>query len=212
MPPDSTRYVEDHHKGSRHRHRQHPTPALESAEPQPASTWPLPTSFFKKVTPEGREKENERNRNRSKEESKVNSNAKDKGRTERAQEHFSRDQQERDLRYEEERWLNKEERRREKERRRDEEQRLDERRQEQMVREDHVYKSTRDQERRRETRDGHVPVTFMGKDPRLIRVAVKDSDESDNSLMKPSIRPRRRHPKDQAMAVSINDVPKIQLT
>lgn len=210
MPPDSTRYVEGHRKASRHRHRQHPTPALERAEPQPASTWPLPT-IFKKASPEGREREKERSRNRLKEES--NANAKDKGRTERAQEHVSRDQRERDPRYEEERQYHKEERQREKERRWEEEQRHDERHQEQKAKEDYVHKSTRE-ERRRETRDGHIPVTSVGKDPRLIRVAVKDSDESDNSLMKPSgsIRPRRRHPKDQTMTVSINDVPKTYLT
>lgn len=148
------------------------------------------------------------------EESKANVNAKDKGRTERTQEHVSRDQRERDPRYEEERRHDKEERPREKERRREEEQRHDERHQEQKVREDYVHRSTRDQEKRRETRDGHIPVTSVGKDPRLIRVAVKDSDESDNSLMKPSgsIRPRRRHPKDQTMTVSIYDVPKTYLT
>lgn len=214
MPPDSTRHVEGHRKASRHRHRQHPTPALESAEPQPASTWPLPTSFFKKASPEVREREKERSRNRLTEESKANVNAKDKGRTERTQEHASRDQRERDPRYEEERRHYKEERPREKERQREEEQHHDERHQEQKAREDYVHKSTRDQERRRETRDGHVPVTSVGKDPRLIRVAVKDSDESDNSLMKPSglIRPRRRHPKDQTTTVSINDVPKTYLT
>jgi hypothetical protein len=215
MSPDSTRYVEDHHKGSRHRHRQHPTPAPEGAEPHPAPTWPLPRSFFKKVSPEGREREKERSRNRLKEESKANSNAKEKGRTERAQENPSRDQQEWDLRYEEERRRYKEERRREKERREDE-QRHDERRQEQKVKEDNAPKSTREQERRREPRDGHVPVTSVSKDPRLIRVAVKDSDESDNSLMKPqapgSIRPRRHHAKDQTVTVSINDVPNTQLT
>ena len=214
MSLDSTRDFEDHHTGSRRRYRQHPTPALESAEPQPASTWPLPTSFFKKVSPEGREREKERSRNRLKEESKANANAKDQGRTERAQEHVSRDQRERDPRYEEERQHNKEERRREKERRREEEQRHDERRQEQKFKEDYVHKSTRDQEKRRETRDGHAPVTSMSKDPRLIRVTVKDSDESDNSLMKPSgsIRPRRHHQKDQTMTVSVNDVPKTYLT
>jgi hypothetical protein len=38
-----------------------------------------------------------------------------------------------------------------------------------------------------------------------MRVMVKDSDESDNSLTKRpgSIRPRRRHPKDQTMTVGI---------
>ena len=214
MSPDSTRHAEDHHKSSRHRHRQHPTPALESVEAQAAPTWPHPASFFKKVSPEGREKEKEQSRKKLKEEPKANFKAKDKGRTERAQEHVFRDQREWDLRYEEERRHYKEERRRDKERRREEEQRNDEKRHEQKVREDFVHKSTRDQERRRDPRDSHVPVTSVGKDPRLIRVTVKDSDESDNSLMKPpgSIRPRRHHPKDQTISVSINYVPKLHLT
>ena len=214
MSPDVTRYAEDHYKSSRRRSRQHPIPVLESSEPPVASTWPLPASFLRKVSPEGKEREKEQSRNRSREESKANSKARDKGRTDRAQEHVSRDQRERDPRYEEERRPYNEERRREKERRREEEQRHDEKRYEPRVREDYVPKSTRDQERRREANDGHVAATSMGKDPRLIRVTVKDSDESDNSLMKPpgSIRPRRHRPKDQTTTVGINCVPKLHLT
>ena len=214
MSPDATRHAEDHSKSSRRRSRQHPTPVLESSEPQVASTWPRPASFLKKVSPEGREREKEQNRNRSREESKANSKARDKGRTDRAQEHVYRDQRERDPRYEDERRPHKEEWRREKERRREEEQRHDEKRYEPRIREDYVPKSIRDQERRREVNDGHVPATSMGKDPRLIRVTVKDSDESDNSLMKPpgSIRPRRHHPKDQTMTVGIDCVLRHHLT
>ena len=213
LSPDATRHAEDHYKNSRRRSRQHPTPVLESSEPQVTSTWPPPTSFLKRVSPEGREREKEQSRNRSREESKATSKARDKGRTDRAQEHIPRDQRERDPRYEEERRPYKEERRREKERRR-EEQRHDEKRYEPRVREDYVPKSIRDQERRRETHDGHVPATSMGKDPRLIRVTVKDSDESDNSLMKPpgSIRPRRHHPKDQTTTVGIDCILKLHLT
>lgn len=206
MSPDPLRHAEDHYKNSRHRPRHPSTPAPESAEPQAASTWPRPPSFFKKVSPEGREREREQGRNRSKEESKAASRTKDKRRAERPQEQISRDQRERDPRYEEETRLHKEERRREREKERQrEEQRHDERRHEQRVKDDYVHKSTRDQEKRREAKDGHVPVTHLGKDPRLMRVIVKDSDDSDNSLTRPpgSIRPRRRHPKDQAMTVSI---------
>jgi hypothetical protein len=59
-----------------------------------------------------------------------------------------------------------------------------------------------------------VPVTHLGKDPRLMRVIIKDSDDSDNSLTRRpgSIRPRRRHPKDQAMTVSIHHVLRPRLT
>ena len=216
MSPDAARHTEDHYKSSRRRSRQHPTPVLESSEPQVASTWPLPASFLKKVSPEGREREKEQSRYRSREESKANSKARDKGRTDRAQEHVSRDQREQDPRYEDERRPYKEERerRREKERRREEEQRHDEKRYEPRVREEYVPKSTRDQERRHETNDGHVPATSMGKDPRLIRVTVKDSDESDNSLMKRpgSIRPRRHRPKDQTVTVGIDCILKLHLT
>jgi hypothetical protein len=148
MSPDLIRHAGDHHKSSRHRPRHPPTPALESAEPQPATTWPRPPSFLQKVNPEGKEREKEQGRNRLKEESKENSKAKDKGRAERAQEQPSRDQRERERRYEEERRHYKEERRRERERRREEEQRHDERRYEQKVRDDYVPKSARDQERR----------------------------------------------------------------
>jgi hypothetical protein len=47
-----------------------------------------------------------------------------------------------------------------------------------------------------------------------MRVIVKDSDESDNSLTKPpgSIRPRRQHTKDQTMTVGIYHVLKPCLT
>ena len=207
MSPDPIRHTEDHHKSSRHRPR-HSTPAPERAEPQAASTWPRPPSFLKKA-PETREREKEQGRNRSKEESKVAFKAKDKRRTERPQEQISRDLQERDLRDEEERRPYKEERRREREKERQrEEHRHDERRHEQRVKDDYVHKSTRDQERRREAKEGHVPVTHLGKDPRLMRVIVKDSDESDNSLSKPPglIRPRRQYPKDQTMTVGIYHV------
>ncbi len=216
MSPDPVRHVEDHHKSSRHRPRHPPTPAPESAEPQAASTWPRPPSFLKKVSPAGREREKEQGRNRSKEESKATSKAKDRRRAERPQEQISRDQRERDLRYEEERRLYyKEERRREREKERQkEEQHHDERRHEQRVKDDYVHKSTRDQEIRREAKDGHVPGTHLGKDPRLMRVIVKESDESDNSLTKPpgSIRPRRQHPKDQTMTVGIYHVRRPRLT
>jgi hypothetical protein len=214
MSPDPIRHAEDHYKSSRHRPR-HPTPAPESAEPQAASTWPRPPSFLKKGSPEGREREKEQGSNRSKEEPKAASKAKDKRRAERPQEQISRDQRERDPRYEEERRHHKEERRREREKERQrEEQRHDERRHEQRVKDDFAHKSTRDQERRREAKDGHVPVTRLGKDPRLMRVIVKDSDESDNSLTKPpgSIRPRRQHPRDQTMTVGIYHVLRPRLT
>ena len=214
MSPDPLRHAEDHYKSSRHRPRHPSTPAPESAEPQAASTWPRPPSFFKKGSPEGREREKEQGRNRSKEESKAASKAKDKRRAERPQEQISRDQRERDPRYEEDIRLHKEERRREREKERQrEEQRNDERRHEQRVKDDYVHKSTRDQERRREAKDGHVPVTHLGKDPRLMRVIIKDSDDSDNSLTRPgSIRPRRRHPKDQAITVGILYVLRPRLT
>lgn len=215
MSPDPIRHAEDHYKSSRHRPRHPSTPAPESTEPQASSTWPRPPSFLKKVSPEGREREKEPGRNRSKEESKPASKAKDKRRAERPQEQISRDQRERDTRYEEERRHYKEERRREREKERQrEEHRHDERHQEQRVKDDYVHKSTRDQERRREAKDGQVPVTHLGKDPRLMRVIVKDSDESDNSLTKPpgSIRPRRQHPKDQTMTVGIYHVLRPRLT
>jgi len=204
MTPDPLRHTEDHYKSSRHRPRHPSTPAPGSAEPQAASTWPRPPSFLKKASPEGREREKEQGRSRSKEESKAASKSKDKRRAERPQEQNFRDQRERDIRYEEERRHHKEERRREKERQR-EEQRHDEIRHEQRAKDDYVHKSTRDQGRQREAKDGHVPVTHLGKDPRLMRVIVKDSDESENSLAKPpgSIRPRRQHPKDQTMTVGI---------
>jgi hypothetical protein len=149
-----------------------------------------------------------------KEESKENSKAKDKGRAERVQEQPSRDQRERERRYEEERRHYKEERRRERERRREEEQRHDERRYEQKVRDDYVPKSARDQERRREVKDGPVPAISLVKDPRLTRVMAKDSDDSDNSLMKPpaSIRRRRHHSKDQTTTVGIYFVLEPHLT
>lgn len=213
MSPEPIRHVEDHPKSSRHRSRHTSTPAPESAEPQAASTWPRPPSFLKKVSPEGREREREWGRNRLKEESKATSKAKDQRRAERPQEQVPRDQRERDPRYEEERRHYKEERRREKERQR-EEQRHDERRQEQKVKDEYIHRSTRDQERRREAKDGHVPATPLGKDPRLMRVMVKDSDESDNSFTKPpgSIRPRRQHPRDQSTMVGIYHVLKRCLT
>ncbi len=109
----------------------------------------------------------------------------------------------------------KEERRREREKERQrEEQRHDERRHEQRVKDDYIHKSTRDQERRREARDGHIPVTSFGRDPRFMRVIVKDSDESDNSMTKPpgSIRPRRQHPKDQTVTVRFYHVLRPHLT
>ena len=215
MSPDPLRHAEDHYKSSRHRPRHPPTPAPESAEPQAASTWPRPPSFLKKLNLEGREREKEQGRNRSKEESKASSKAKDKRRADRPQEQISRDQRERDPRYEEEIRPHKEERRREREKERQrEEQRHDERRHEQIVKDDYVHKSTRDQERRREAKDGRAPATHLGRDPRLMRVIVKDSDDSDNSLTKRpgSIRPRRQHPKDQTMAVSIYPVLRSRLT
>ena len=211
MSTDLIRHAEDHHKSSRHRARHAPTPAPESTETRSATNWPRPPSFLKKVTPEGKEREKEQSRNRLKEELKANSKVKDKGRADRAQEHIIRDQRERDPRYEDERRHYKEERRRDKERRREEEQRHDERRHgEQRIKDDHVHKSTRDQERRREA---HIPVAPQGKDPRLMRVTVKDSDESDNSLMKrpTSIRPKRQH-KDQTMTVGIRSVAQLYLT
>ena len=215
VSPDLIRHAEDHHKSSRHRPRRPLTPALDSIEPQAASTWPRPPSFLKKVSPEGREREKEQSRNRLKEESKATPKAKDKGRTERSQEQVFRDHRERDPRYEEERRYYKEERRREKERRR-EEQRHDERRHEQKIRDDYVHKPTRDQERRREVKDGHTLFSPLGKDPRLMRVVVKDSDESDNSLVKPpgSIKTKRHHPKDQTttVGIGINSFPKSHLT
>ena len=212
MSPDPIRHVEDHHKSSRHRPRHPSTPALESTEPQTTSTWHRPPSFLKKASPEGREKEKEWGRNRPKEEPRATSKAKDQRRAERPQEQTSRDQRERDPRYEEERRHHKEERRREKERQR-EEPRHDEKRHEQRVKDDYIHKTIRDQERRREAKDGHVPVASMGKDPRLMRV-VKDSDESDNSFTRPpgSIRPRRQYPKDQTMTVGIYHVLKLCLT
>jgi hypothetical protein len=215
MSPDPPRHTEDHYKSSRHRPRHPPTPAPENAEPQATSNWPRPPSFLKKVNPEGREREKEQGRNRSKEESKAASKTKDKRRAERPQEQISRDQRERDPRHEEERQHYKEERRREREKERQrEEQRHDERRHEQRVKDDYAHKSTRDQERRREAKDGHVPVTHPGKDPRLMRVIVKDSDESDNSLTKPPglTRPRRQHPKDQATTVGTYHVLRPRLT
>jgi hypothetical protein len=215
MSPDPIRHSEDQYKSSRHRPRHPSTPAPESAEPQAASNWPRPPSFLKKVSPEGREREKEQGRSRSKEESKATSKAKDKRRAERPQEQIARDQRERDPRYEDERRHYREERRREREKERQrEEQRHDERRHEQRVKDDYIHKSTRDQERRREAKDGHVPVASFGKDPRLMRVIVKDSDESDNSLTKPpgSIRPRRQHPKDQTMTVRIYHVLRPRLT
>jgi hypothetical protein len=213
MSPDPIRHAEEHHKSSRHRPRHTSTPAPESAEPQAASTWPRPPSFFKKVSPEGRERDREWSRSRLKEESKPTSKVKDQRRAERSQEQVPRDQRERDPRYEEEKRHYKEERRREKERQR-EEQRHEERRREQRVKDDYIPKSTRDQERRREAKDGHVPPTSLGKDPRLMRVMVKDSDESDNSLTKRpgSIRPRRQHPKDQTMTVGTYHILKPCLT
>lgn len=212
MSPDPIRHAEDHHKSSRHRSRHPSTPAPENPEPQAASTWPRPPSFLKKVSPEGRERDREGGRSRLKEESKATSKVKDQRRAERPQEQVPRDQRERD-RYEEEKRHYKEERRREKDRQR-EEQRHEERRHEQRFKDDYIPKPTQDQERRREAKDGHVPLTSLGKDPRLMRVMVKDSDESDNSLTKRpgSIRPRRRHPKDQTMTVGIYHILKPCLT
>jgi hypothetical protein len=213
MSPDPVRHVEDRRKSSRHRPRQPPTPAPESTEPQPASPWPLPSSFLKKVSPEGREREKEPSRNRVREEPKATSKAKERSRAERAQEQALRDQREQEAKYEEEARRHKEERRREKERerRREEEQRHDERRHEQKVGDDYAHRTTRDQERRHETRD--VPATGIlpGKDARLMR--VKDSDDSDNSLMKPplSIRPKRHQRVHTSMMVGINSVPESSL-
>ena len=209
MSSDPVRHAEDHQKSSRHRRSRYPpTPAPESVEPQTASILPLPSSFLKKVSPEGREREKEQSRNRVREEPKSTSKAKERARAERAPDQALRDHRERDARYEEERRRDKEERRREKERRREEEQRYDDRRHEQKVADDYAYKTTRDQERRRETRDSPVTGTLSGKDARFMR--VKDSDDSDNSLMKPqrSIRPKRHHQRDHTpMTVGINSVP-----
>ena len=190
---DPVRRSDDHHhKSSRHRSRTIPPAALESAEPQATSIWPLSSSFLKK---DGREKDRDQSRTRAKDEPKPTSKSRERARTERIQEQASRDLREHGARYEEER-RRKEERRREKERRREEEQRRDESHHEQKVKEDHTQRTTRYQERRPEVKDNSVPVPLLGKDPRLAR--IKDSDESDNSLMKPqgSIRPKRHRQKD----------------
>jgi hypothetical protein len=208
MSPDLVRHVEDHHKSSRHRPRQPPTPIPEHAEPQTSSAWPLPSSFLKKVSPEGREREREQSRNRAREEPKATTKTKERSRAERAQEQALRDQRdrEREVKYEEERRRYKEERRREKERRQEEEQRRDERHHEQKVGDDYVHRTTRDQERPLETRDGPATGILLVKDPRLTR--VKDSDDSDNSLMKPprSIRSKRHHHRDHTSVMVGIDV------
>lgn len=198
---DPVRRSDDHHpKSSRHRSRAVPPAVLESAEPQATSIWPLPSSFLKKVSPDGREKDRDQSRTRAKDEPKPTSKSKERARTERVHEQASRDQREQGARYEEER-RRKEERRRERERRREEEQRRDESHHEQKVKDDHTQRATRHQERRPEVKDGPVPLLFLGKDPRLAR--IKDSDESDNSLMKPqgSIRPKRHRQRDHTAPV-----------
>jgi hypothetical protein len=211
VSPDPVRHVEDHSRNGRHRPRQPPTPAPESTEPPTVSPWPLPSSFIKKVSPDGREREKEQSRNKAREEPKATSKTKERSRVERAQEHVLRDQREREreAKYEEEK---RRERRREKERRREEEQRHDERRYDQKVGDDYPHRTTRDQERRHETRDSPVTSILPGKDARLMR--VKDSDDSDNSLMKPprSIRPPKRHQRDHtSTTVGINSVSKSSL-
>ena len=198
---DPVRHSDDHHhKSSRHRSRTIPPAALESTEHPAASTstWPLPSSFLKK---DGGEKDRDPSRIRAKDEPKPATKSKERRRTERTQEQASRDQREQSTRYEEERRRYKEERRREKDRRREEEQRRDESHHEQKVKEDQIQKATRYQERRPELKDNSVPLLFLGKDSRLAR--VKDSDESDNSLMKPqgSIRPKRHRQRDHTMTV-----------
>ncbi len=179
------RHSDDHHhKSSRHRSRTVPLAALESAEPQTTSNWPITSAFLKRVSPDGREKDKEQSRTKAKDESKPTSKSKERGRTERIREQASRDQREQGARHEEERRRRKEEHRRdEKERRREEEQRRDESHHEQRVKDDHTQRATQQQERRPELKDGSIPLLFQGKDPRFAR--VKDSDESDNSLMKP---------------------------
>ncbi|KAF8274949.1 hypothetical protein EI94DRAFT_1695550 [Lactarius quietus] len=197
---DPVRHSDDHrHKSSRHRSRAIPSAALESAQPQTTSAWPLPTSFLKK---DGGEKDRDPSRTKVKDEPKSTSKSKERRRTERIQEQASRDQQEQSTRNEEERRRYKEERRREKERRREEEQRRDESHHEQKVKEDQIQRATRHQERRPEAKDSSVP-QFLGKDPRLAR--VKDSDDSDNSLMRPqgSIRPKRHRQRDHTTPVAI---------
>ncbi|KAI0306505.1 hypothetical protein B0F90DRAFT_1690458 [Multifurca ochricompacta] len=190
---DPIRHTDDHHKNFRHRHRKLLNGASESAEPQTTSIWPLSSSFLKKVSPESREKDKEKSRNKVKDDDpKAIFRSKERGRAERAQVQTLRDQRERDPRHEEERRRYKEERRRERERRKEEEQPHDE----------YAQKTTRDQERRHEARDGLVPAAPLGRDPRLTR--VKDSDESDNSLMKPqgSVRPRR-HQRDYPSTAAV---------
>ncbi|KAI0273702.1 hypothetical protein BC834DRAFT_223346 [Gloeopeniophorella convolvens] len=193
MPTDQVRYADDRHKPSHHRSRDPPVPAPARAEPQSTSIWPLSSSFLKKGSPEGRDKDKEQSRSRPKDPPRATPRSNDKERADRATEQALRDQQEQLNKYEEERRRQKEERRREKEERRREERRQDERRYEQRVRDEYPQKATRDQERRHEVKGVSHPVLLPSKDPRLAR--VKDSDESDNSLMKPqgSIRPRRHH-------------------
>ena len=196
---DPVRHADDHHhKSSRHRSRTIPLAVHESAEAQPTSTWPLPSSFPRK---DGGDKERDPSRTKARDESKPTSKSKERRRTERIQEQASRDQREQSTRYEEERRRYKEERRREKERRREEEQRRDESHREQKVKEEQTQRATRYQERRPEIKDGSAPLLFSGKDLRLAR--VKDSDESDNSLMKPqgSIRPKRHRQRDHTTPV-----------
>ncbi|KAI9446390.1 hypothetical protein H4582DRAFT_556805 [Lactarius indigo] len=207
VSPDPVRRSDDHrHKSSRHRSRTVPPATLESAEPQPASIWPLSSSFLKKVSPDGREKDRDQSRTKARDEPKPTSKSKERGRAERIQEQASRDQREQSTRYEEEQRRYKEERRREKERRKEEERRRDdshhEQKVEQKVKDDHPQRATRHQERRGEVKDGSAPLQFLGKDPRLAR--IKDSDESDNSLMKPqgSIRPRRHRQRDHTTPVA----------
>ncbi|KAH9079481.1 hypothetical protein EDB83DRAFT_1277941 [Lactarius deliciosus] len=201
---DPVRRSGDHrHKSSRHRSRTVPPAALESAEPQAASIWPLSSSFLKKVSPDGREKDRDQSRTKTRDEPKPTSKSKERGRSERTQEQAVRDQREQGARQEEERRRYTEERRREKERRREEEQRRDETHHEQKVKDDHTQRATRHQERRGEVKDGSVPLLFLGKDQRLAR--IKDSDESDNSLRKPqgSIRPRRHRQRDHTTPVAV---------
>ena len=199
VSPDPVRHSDDHHhRSSRHRSRTIPPAALENAEPQAAPVWPLSSSFLKK---DGREKDRDQSRTRAKDEPKPTLRPKERSRTERIQDQAPRDQREQGARYEEERRRYKDEHRREKERRREEEQRRDESHHEQKVKDDYNQRATRYQERRPEAKDSPVPVLLPGKDPRLAR--VKDSDESDNSLMKRpgSIRPKRHRQRDHTTPV-----------
>ncbi|KAH9063368.1 hypothetical protein EDB87DRAFT_177769 [Lactarius vividus] len=183
---DPVRRSDDHrHKSSRHRSRTVPPATLESAEPQAASIWPLPSSFLKKVSPNGREKDRDQSITKARDESKPTSKSKERGRSERIQEQASRDQREQGAKQEEERRRYKEERRREKERRREEEQPRDESHHEQKVKDDHTQRATRHQERRGEVKDSSAPLLFLGKDQRLTQASPTEGSSDTVSTARP---------------------------